>query len=409
MSSLFYNAIIIAGIVIASFLILKFLWKKEASREIEQILSQLNEAKNNLKNYSSELNNLLGMMSSFQKLKVTQNQLQAKEVPELAVSNALKILGAKRGSMFLLNNETNKLELKVAIGFDPKKGEEALIPVDKEILKEAKQEDSTIVFDENLTVLTEDCDAAGQNSFLSAPLKIQGRVIGIIHVGNRILPGQFSPEDLKVLNTLAQQTAMVLDNLNLYNNLQQVYFGVIKSLTMAVDAKDHYTFGHSQRVTKYVLSMADEMNLNPEIKKLAETAAVIHDIGKIGVKEEILLKKGRLSDEEFDEIKKHPAIGRDIIKPMEFLSALAPIIYYHHQHYDGGGYPERLKGDQIPLLARMLTIADSFDAMVSERPYRRALPEEVAINELKRCAGTQFDPDLVTVFIKILRKNHPQI
>jgi putative nucleotidyltransferase with HDIG domain len=206
-----------------------------------------------------------------------------------------------------------------------------------------------------------------------------------------------------VLATLADQTAIVLENLNLYKNLQQVYLGVIKTLSMAVDAKDHYTYGHSQRVTEYVISMAEEMRLDPEMKKVAEAAAVIHDIGKIGIREEILLKPGRLTDDEFTEIKKHPVTGSDMVKPIEFLSALAPLIYYHHQHYNGGGYPDKITGEDIPLVARMITVADSYDAMVSDRPYRKGLPEETALKELKRCSGTQFDPDLVTIFLKIIR------
>jgi HD-GYP domain-containing protein (c-di-GMP phosphodiesterase class II) len=383
MSSVFYNFLIVIGVVVVSFIIFNSLWVKEASEETNNILSQLEDAQVKLRNYSDELNGLLGLMSSFHQLNITPTTMDLNEIAKLALANALKILGARRGSLFLFDTKTNHLELRAAIGFDGV----VAPPSSGEFMKLALGEVTPF----------------NQGSFISVPLKIQNKVIGIINVNDKIDEGQFAPEDLRVLATLADQTAIVLENLNLYKNLQQVYLGVIKTLAMVVDAKDHYTYGHSQRVTEYVVSMAEAMRLDPEMKKIAEAASIIHDIGKIGIREEILLKPGRLTDEEFNEIKKHPVTGSDMVKPLEFLNELAPLIYYHHQHYNGGGYPDKIKGDKIPLVARMITVADSFDAMVSDRPYRKGLPEETALMELKRCSGTQFDPDLVTIFLKVIR------
>lgn len=391
MSSLFYNLIIVFGTIAASYLILRHLWKKESTEKNENILSQLDEARKKIQTYSSELNDLLGLMSSFHRVNSAPTSLNMDEVAWLALDNALKILGAIKGSLFIINKRTNQLELKAAIGYDLNNLPGANLSVEQvENGAPPKESPST---------------PSKKGSFISVPLKVQNRIIGIINVNEKIDDRQFAPEDLRVLTALADQTAIILENLTLYKDLQQVYLGVIKTLSLVVDAKDHYTFGHSERVTKYVVEMASEMKLSPELKKLAEAAAIIHDIGKIGIKEEILLKTGRLTDSEFEEIKKHPVIGRDMVRPMEFLSELAPLIYYHHQHFDGNGYPDKAKGDQIPLVARMITIADSFDAMISDRPYRSGLPVETAIKELKRCSSTQFDPDLVTVFLKVLRRN----
>lgn len=395
MSSLFYNFIIVLGIIAASYLIFRHLWKKEATEETDKILSQLDEARKKIQTYSEELNDLLGLMSSFHRVNTAPTSLNMDEVAWLALDNARKILGAKKGSLFVTNKKTNQLELRAAVGYGKNNLPGANSPADQEVFDQVANKGEPFA-----------STPSHQGSFISVPLKIQNRIIGIINVNEKIDDRQFAPEDLRILSALADQTAIVLENLTLYKDLQQVYLGVIKTLSLVVDAKDHYTFGHSERVTMYVVKMAEEMKLSPELKKLAEAAAIIHDIGKIGIKEEILLKPGRLTEQEFEEIKKHPVIGRDMVKPMEFLSELAPLVYYHHQHYDGGGYPDKAKGIQIPLVARMITIADSFDAMVSDRPYRNGLAAETAIKELKRCSGTQFDPDLLTVFLKILRKNY---
>ncbi|MDD5260140.1 MAG: HD domain-containing protein [bacterium] len=392
MSSLFYNFIIVIGIITASYIIFRHLWEKESTEENDRILSQLDEARKKIQSYSTELNDLLGLMSSFHRVNTAPTTLNMDEVAWLALDNALKILGAIKGSLFVINKRTNQLELKAAIGYEMNNLPGANLSV-AQIENGAHQKESF------------PSTPSKKGSFISVPLKIQNRIIGIINVNEKNDDRQFAPDDLKILTALADQTAIVLENLTLYKDLQQVYLGVIKTLSLVVDAKDHYTFGHSERVTKYVVEMATEMKLSLELKKLAEAASIIHDIGKIGIKEEILLKTGRLTDSEFEEIKKHPVIGRDMVRPMEFLSELAPLVYYHHQHFNGGGYPDKAKGDQIPLVARMITIADSFDAMVSDRPYRNGLPVETAIKELKRCSGTQFDPDLVTVFLKVLRRN----
>ncbi|MDD5492894.1 MAG: HD domain-containing protein [bacterium] len=392
MSSLFYNFIIVIGIIVASYIIFRHLWEKESTEENDRILSQLDEARKKIQTYSEELNDLLGLMNSFHRVNTAPTSLNMDEVSWLALDNALKILGAIKGSLFVINKRTNQLELKAAIGYNKNNLPGANFTVDQ-VENGAHSKESLA------------STPSSKGSFISVPLKIQNRIIGIINVNEKTDDRQFAPEDLRVLSALADQTAIVLENLTLYKDLQQVYLGVIKTLSLVVDAKDHYTFGHSERVTKYVVEMATEMKLSPELKKLAEAASIIHDIGKIGIKEEILLKAGRLTDSEFEEIKKHPVIGRDMVRPMEFLSELAPLVYYHHQHFDGGGYPDKVKGMHIPLVARMITIADSFDAMISDRPYRNGLSVETAIKELKRCSGSQFDPDLVTVFLKVLRRN----
>lgn len=178
----------------------------------------------------------------------------------------------------------------------------------------------------------------------------------------------------------------------------------IKMLVRIVNAKDKYTYGHSERVGKYAVAIAEKMGLPPEDIKTIKIGAFLHDIGKIEVSRAILMKKGRLSDEEFDLVKKHPHWGAEMIKTVEALQPVIPLLKHHHERYDGKGYPTGLEGEKIPLQARIMAVADSFDAMTSNRPYGIRKNVKEAVAELTRCSGTQFDPDIVKIFVEMLEE-----
>lgn len=182
--------------------------------------------------------------------------------------------------------------------------------------------------------------------------------------------------------------------------LQTNYLETMKALSRAVDAKDHYTAGHSERVARLSVEIAKEIQIKPDEINLLERAARFHDIGKIGIKGSILNKEGKLTDEEYDVIKKHSDIGSEIIGEIGFLKKEVPIIRSHHERWDGKGYPQGLKGKKIPLLARIITIADTYDAMTSNRPHRKALPVENVLTEIKHLSGKQFDPKIVEALLK---------
>lgn len=189
----------------------------------------------------------------------------------------------------------------------------------------------------------------------------------------------------------------------LYMDMRNMYLRSIKSMASIIDAKDHYTAGHSERVTKYVLLICHEMGLSDEYVENLKDIALLHDIGKIGIPEHILNKPGRLDAEEFAKMKAHPSVGFDIIKNVSFLKN-PEFCKYHHERLDGQGYPDGLKGEEIPLGARIIAVADSFDAMTTDRPYRVGMGTEAALLELERCQGTQFDPLIVKAFIKAYNK-----
>ena len=191
--------------------------------------------------------------------------------------------------------------------------------------------------------------------------------------------------------------------------LEQAYLESVQTLRYTVEAKDTYTRGHSDRVSEYSVIIGEKLNLEEEQLKQLKIGGLFHDIGKIGIPDNILQKQARLTDEEYSEIKNHPSIGAHILGAATIFKDIIPIVKHHHERYDGKGYPSGLKGEQIPKLARIAAIADTFDAMTSKRSYRDALDMQIVKDELKKCAGTQFDPEIAEVFLEILNNEFERI
>ena len=191
-----------------------------------------------------------------------------------------------------------------------------------------------------------------------------------------------------------------------HQQLRTAYVQTIRTLSEAVDAKDAYTRGHSERVGVYASKIAREMNHPKDVIERVYIAGLLHDVGKIGVRDAVITKPDRLSPEEYEEIKQHPEIGYRILEPVEFLKDVAPCVRHHHEWYDGSdrGYPDRLRGDQIPLPSRIILVADTVEAMTSDRPYRKALSLEVVVSEIHKYTGTQFDPQVTQALLALLER-----
>ena len=205
---------------------------------------------------------------------------------------------------------------------------------------------------------------------------------------------------IKEINTKLQDT---------YEQLEKSYMESIEVLRQTVDAKDQYTRGHSDRVADYSVLIGKYMGLADEDLKTLKIGGLFHDVGKIGVPDHILLKPGKLTDDEYSEIKNHPSIGAHILSTATIFSNLIPIVKHHHERYDGKGYPSKLAGNEIPFLARIAAVADTYDAMTSRRPYRDALPLDVVKAEIEKCSGTQFDPEIAKVFLDLLENHYDEI
>jgi len=245
------------------------------------------------------------------------------------------------------------------------------------------------------------------SSLLCVPLVAKEQAVGVLTVYSTRRK-RYTQDQVDLLSAIADQAAIAVSNAKLHEEIHRSFLRTVKALAAAVDAKDPYTKGHSESVVKYALEIGKELGFSKEELETLEIAALLHDIGKIGIKEEVLLKPGKLNDEEWCIIKEHPLISAKILAPVEFPEVIMLAVKLHHEQVDGKGYPNGLSKDQIPLHASIIKVADAFDAMTSDRPYRKALPLETAISELKKGSGTQFHPKVVETFIKILeRKQEP--
>jgi putative nucleotidyltransferase with HDIG domain len=249
---------------------------------------------------------------------------------------------------------------------------------------------------------------------LAVPLMRQDQVLGCMF-GLDKASGEFDSVDSKLLNSIANESAIYLENAMLFGDVHDLMMGLLHALTSAVDAKDAYTCGHSERVALLSRELAIKAGLTDQEVQRIYMAGLLHDVGKIGVPESVLQKTGKLTTEEFDQMKKHPEIGARILKDIKQIEDIIPGVMHHHERYDGKGYPTGIAADAIPLMGRIICLADCFDAMTSNRTYRKALPLEVALTEIRRCSGTQFDPTLTDAFLSIgeeqfrdLLRNHQQ-
>lgn len=230
-------------------------------------------------------------------------------------------------------------------------------------------------------------------------LERDGRPMGVLLGADKADGSHIGSTDAKLCDALASSLVIFLENFMLFGDMQSMFMGTLHALTSAIDAKDSYTHGHSERVAFLTRALARAAGLDENTTQRAHLAALVHDVGKIGVPEHVLCKPGTLSDEEFRLIKLHPEIGARIIQDIPQMKDLIPGVLYHHERWDGRGYPRGLKGQHIPLLGRIIALADSFDAMSSNRSYRPSMTHDQVLREIHRCSATQFDPDLTEVFM----------
>jgi response regulator RpfG family c-di-GMP phosphodiesterase len=240
-------------------------------------------------------------------------------------------------------------------------------------------------------------------SLVSVPLRMKTRLLGWIGVASFTKQKRFNEGHRKLLSIVGSRAAAAIENARLYEDLRATFQQTIQGLARAIDKMDRYTAGHSERVAVYATQLAHKLALPADVVEIVRQSALMHDIGKIGCVMN-LNKPGKLTQDEYEIFKRHPTYGREILDPIKFLHPLIPGVHLHHERWDGRGYPLGLKGKEVPLIARIIAIADTYDAMTSDRAYRRALPHEVAVGEIERCSGTQFDAEIARSFAVLIEE-----
>ncbi len=377
----------------------------DAYRKINALARQLEEKNESLQNAVKNISalNRVGVALS--------SELDLDKLIRLLINISVKGLRAEIGYIMLMDNENQSLVMKgwtgLSEGFDPSRTIKPGESISGTVAKTGKSMLITRV-DGSDGIKIESRYGFTRRSVISAPIKIKDRLLGVIELTNKKGAESFDEDDLQMMQSIANQAAVAIENANLLREVQKSYFDTIKALVQAVEEKDKYTRGHSERVTTFSLKIAAKMGFSEDQVQTLRYGGVLHDIGKIGINVNIIQKPGRLTQEEFNIIKNHPLIGERIISPIAFLKTVLPVVGQHHERYDGLGYPLGLDASQMVPEARVLAVADAYDAMITARPYRKPLPREDAIAELRRCSGTQFDPIVVEHFLEILDED-PEI
>jgi putative nucleotidyltransferase with HDIG domain len=335
------------------------------------------------------------------------SNLKTENIVETVVQMIRRIIPCDGATIALFDGSKNVFEVITSWGTGMDKGKEigrydTPFFTILESRKPFYQHDITLDFRE----YPKQADWVGEKnvfSYFCAPLGVKGDFFGVLILSS-VRPAWFTNVHITTAEKIATQVGIALENAQLLEDIEEIFLGTVKSLVSAIDAKSKWTKGHSERVANYAVRLAERLGLKRDGIEKLQLAAILHDIGKIGTYEAILDKPGGLTSEEVDMIRKHPSQGTDILIPLKSLRDIIPVMKHHHERYDGSGYPDGIAGDDIPLEARILAVADVYDAITTDRPYRIAITPEAAIEELRKGAGTQFDPTLVRLFIDILNQ-----
>ena len=357
---------------------------KELARSFGRITKKLEDNINELQRSKQTLQDVLS--------RVGQAVVSFEDIDkflELIVSTTLEAVNAENARLMLIDEEKKELFTKLSVGVNSKP---------KERIKIGEGIIGTVV-KKGKNYIASTSHGTDTQLFICLPLIYSNRVIGVLELTSK--GRSFSQDDLVLLNDLASQMAVAIENWRLHEDAEKTYVETLNALAMAVEARDPYTRGHSKRVGDYGIKLARAFGLDEEEIKILKDASNIHDIGKIGIPDKVLLKPAKLNPEEIELIKEHPVIGESILRPIRSLANLCDLVKHHHERINGKGYPDGLKAEEMSLLLNIMIIADAYDAMTSDRPYRKALSSKVAKKELLKCSepGGEFDRKVVEKFI----------
>ncbi len=339
---------------------------------------------------------------------IINSSLDIAEIRKKAIEAATSITNAEAGSLLFLDEENKELYFDVALG---EKGEEV-----KTIRLKKGQGVAGWVVEHNEPVIINDVqndprffkggdEKSGfvTRNMISVPLRTKDKLIGVLQALNK-RDELFDSRDMELLTALSNQVAVAIENARLYGELRETFYATVHALAETIEKRDPYTAGHTKRVMSYSLAIGRTMGLSKDEITNLKLAAILHDIGKIGIRDNVLLKDEKLNSDEFNTIMMHTMYGAEILNHVKQLKNVVPGVKGHHEKYDGSGYPDRLKGEEIPVTARIIAVADTFDAMTTDRPYRKGLSFDAAFDELKKHAQEQFDPKVVEAFFRAYRE-----
>ena len=376
---------------------------------IEQIRIMSQEREN----YNLQLENLIAaktyaLSTIFQINKEITSSLRLEEVLSTILEQTGTLLKAAACSVLLIDEAKREFFIAGSRGLSPEIIHDARISFGEPLTDWIARNRDTVVVDDiasDQRFKKSSFVRYFPGAFIASPLIFKNDLIGILTVGGRTGSQQFTSEDSTLVKTIADQASIAIANARLYSELKDVYLQVITTLNSIIELKDNYTKTHSENVTRYAVMVAGVMGMPQSDIETLRLACQLHDLGKIGIHDQILTKPGKLTPEEWEEMRQHPSKGVDILRPLSFLNEVISLVEQHHEWFNGKGYPRGLKGEEIDIRARIMAVCDSFDAMTTHRAYSPALTIEDAVNELIRCSGTQFDPNMVSVFLEMIRAN----
>lgn len=331
--------------------------------------------------------------------KAINSTLEINRVEEMLLQKTSLLMKSSKVLILLLDDRTKLLSIHNSLGFEPSELPihqfEDIQPFDHCIVHKGSIITlAEVISQDNLQLLRKACPQLLDMFF--APLEIQGKAYGLLGIlGSE---KNFSKIDLEIFCSVGSQAAVAMENAGLYEKLHITFLHTAEALAEAINSRDPYTGGHTRRVRSYSLQLAEALGLNVEEKNTLRLAAILHDVGKIGIDDAILRKVNQLTDEEKQKMNDHPRIGAMILGHVKEMKAIIPGVLHHHEWFGGDGYPDGLAGEQIPLQARIIAIADAFDALTTDRPYRQASTTIEALDVLARESGSHFDPKLLTIF-----------
>jgi putative nucleotidyltransferase with HDIG domain len=379
---------------------------EERIEEIEEANYKIADLASDLEEKNVDLTQAVDRLQALHKLGLAVNStMDLEKLLNLLSRKSVEALQAQVGYILMKDEQTGDLIVGGAEGLSEDFDRSLHIPLKPGGI-------SNWVINHNQPKLIEDISTAREfsrisrlgfirESIICAPLTNKEQVIGTITIANPVDGSGFVPSDLELLTTIAAQASIAIRNARLYEEQESTYLSTVQALVSAIEANDAYTRGHSERVTRLSLALAKKLGLDDEHLKHLEQAAILHDIGKIGIDVSLLHKKGKLTPADIEVLKLHPSIGVRILEPIHFLGTVREIIEQHHERFDGNGYPNGLGGDEWRIESKILAVCDTFDAMTSDRPYRTALSREIAIQEIKDHSGTQFDPRVAATFVEM--------